>query len=179
MRKNYLQGCPQNDKEQIKLKITIHDNSTKGVDDNATILSSYIGTIVKAYAPFYVRLWRNVPNEIKEHIRSCVLDEFDHNFGHSKNLRTVNELITTLFQRHKGQCHDHVKKFETLEEAAQSPFQQMKLEDLRKCCNLFASPDYQHLSSTNVQNRSALTIHHRADARLFYRLAEKMIINKL
>lgn len=55
----------------------------------------------------------------------------------------MNELMATLFRRHKGRCHDHFKKFETLEEAAQSPFQQMKLDDWRKCCDLFASPDYQ------------------------------------
>lgn len=55
------------------MKITIPDNSTGGVDDSAASLSSYIGTVVRAYAPFYVRSWRDVPNEIKGHIRSRVL----------------------------------------------------------------------------------------------------------
>ena len=55
------------------MKIKILDNSTRGVDDSAAVLSSYIDTVVRVYAPFYVRSWRDVPNEIKEHIRSRVL----------------------------------------------------------------------------------------------------------
>ncbi|KAG2685643.1 hypothetical protein I3760_10G134500 [Carya illinoinensis] len=54
--------------------------------------------------------------------------------------------MATLFRRHKGRCHDHFKKFETFEEAAQCPFQQMKLDNWIKCCDLFASPEYQALN---------------------------------
>ncbi|KAG7941347.1 hypothetical protein I3843_16G036300 [Carya illinoinensis] len=52
--------------------------------------------------------WRDFPNEIKEYIRSRVLDEFNLDSSCSEDLRTVNELMATLFRRHKGLCHDHL-----------------------------------------------------------------------
>lgn len=56
-----------------KIKVNIPNNSIGGVDDSVSSLSSCVGTLVRAYASFYLRSWQYVPNEVKDHIQSRIL----------------------------------------------------------------------------------------------------------
>ncbi|KAK2395419.1 hypothetical protein QL285_057158 [Trifolium repens] len=128
-----------------KLLVDIPIDKMVPVGPRAANFVTEISIIVLKNAPFNVKKWKNIPEDIFNKIVSKVLDAFDiDNTTHNREV--ILDTAKRLYRNHRCRFHRHFNQYKTNEIALEHRPDDVGEDDWKFLVDYFSSPNYKVIS---------------------------------
>ncbi|XP_058724266.1 uncharacterized protein LOC131595804 [Vicia villosa] len=149
-----------------KLQVVIPSDKMVAVGPGAANFVTEISIVVLKNAPFNVKRWKKVPQDVHDKIVSKVLDIFDiDNTTHNRDV--ILDTAKRLYRNHRCRFHRHFSQYNTNETALEHKPDDISEEDWKYLVDYFSSATYKAISERNKLNKTKQVMNHRCGRKSF------------